>query len=99
MRGEKRARARLLLQMLDNGPGDGEAVERGGAAADFVEEDEAGGRGVIKDCGDFGHFDEEGGAAAREIVAGADTREDAVDDGQLGLARGNERADLRHEYD
>src|SRR5712675_1250265 len=85
--------------MLDYGPGDGETVEGGGAAADFVEQDQASGRGVIEDGGDFGHFNEEGGAAAGEIVTGADAREDAVDDGQLGLARGNKRADLRHEYD
>src|ERR1700731_5058467 len=93
MRGEERARAGVLLQMLDHGPGDGEAVEGSGAAANFVEQDEAGRRGVIEDGGDFAHFDEEGRAATREIVAGADAREDAVDDGQLGLARGNEEAD------
>src|SRR6267154_4746552 len=85
--------------MLDYGPSDGEAVEGGGAAADFVEQDQAGGRGVIEDGGNFRHFDEEGGAAAGEIVAGADPREDAVDDGQLGLPRGNEAADLRHQDD
>jgi len=27
----------VLLKMLDDGPRDGEAIERGGAAADFVE--------------------------------------------------------------
>ncbi len=85
--------------MLDDGPSDGEAVERGGAAADFVEQNEARGRGVIEDGSDFGHFDEKCRAAAREIVASADARKDAVDDGQLGLARGNEAADLGHQDD
>src|SRR5258708_35823399 len=99
VRGEEGAGASVLLQMLDDGPGDGEAVEGGGAAADFVEQDEAGGCGVIQDGGDFGHFYEEGGAAAGEIVAGANAREDAIDDGKLGLARGNEGADLRHQDD
>ncbi len=99
MRGEERACARVLLQMLDYGPGDGEAVEGGGAAADFVEQNEAGWRGVVENGGDFAHFDEERGAAAGEIVACANAREDAVDYGQLGLARGHERADLRHEDD
>src|SRR5260370_23216761 len=98
MRGEERAGACVFLQMLDDGPSDGEAVERGGAAANLVEQHEARGRGVIEDGSDFGHFDEERRAAAREIVAGADAREDAVDNGQLGLARGNEAADLRHQY-
>ena len=92
--GEERAGAGVFLEVLDDGPGDGEAVEGGGAAADFVEEDEARGRGVIEDAGDFAHLDEERGAAAGEIVAGTDAREDAVDDGELGLARGNERAGL-----
>src|SRR5712691_11511377 len=97
--GEKRARARVLLEMLDDGPGDGETVKRGGAASDFVEKHEARGRGVIQDGGDFAHFDEESGAPAGQIVAGADAREDAVGDGQLRLARGDERAHLRHEED
>src|ERR1700686_10999 len=77
MRGEEGAGAGVLLEMLDDGPGDGEAIEGGGAAADFVEEDEACGRGVMEDGGDLAHFDEEGGAAAGKIIAGADAGEDA----------------------
>src|ERR1700736_2460834 len=65
MGGEKRARARMFLQVFDDGPGDGQAVERGGAAADFVKQYEARGRGVIQDGGDFAHFHEKSGAAAR----------------------------------
>ena len=99
VRGEEGASASVLLQMLDDGPGDREAVEGGGAAADFVEEDEAGGSGVVEDAGDFAHFDEEGGAAAGEIVGGADAGEDAVDQRELGLAGGNEGAHLRHQRD
>ena len=97
--GEEGAGASVFLEMFDDGPGDGEAVEGGGAAADFVEEDEAGGRGVMEDGGDFAHFDEESGAAAGEIVAGADAGEDAVGDRELGLARGNEGAHLGHQDD
>jgi hypothetical protein len=48
VRGEERARPSVLLKMLDDGPGDGEAIERGGAAADFVAEAETSGRGVIQ---------------------------------------------------
>src|SRR4051812_32037730 len=97
MRGEKSAGTRVFLQMLDYGPGDGEAIEGGGAAADFVEKYETGGCRVVEDGGDLTHFNEEGGAAASEIIAGADAREDAIDDGQLGLPRGNKAADLRHQ--
>src|SRR5438105_9144495 len=99
MGGEERAGAGVLLQMLDYRPGDREAVEGGGSAANFVEEDEARRRGVIEDAGDFAHFDEEGGAAASEIVGGADAGEDAIDDGKPGLAGRDEAAHLRHKGD
>jgi len=99
MRGEERARASVLLEMLDDGPGNGKAVKGGGAAADFVEKDEACRRGVMEDGGDFAHFDEESGAAAGEIIGSTDAGEDAVGDGQLGLARGNEGTHLSHEND
>src|SRR3989442_12544783 len=85
--------------MLDDGPGDGKAVERGRAAADFVEKDQARGSGVIEDGRDFTHLNEKRGTPASEIVAGADAREDAVGDGQSGLASGNEGAHLSHEDD
>ena len=97
VRGEKGARARVPLKMLDDGPRDGETIEGGGAAADFIEEYEAGGCGVIEDGGDLAHLDKKSGAAAGKIVAGADAGEDAVGDGQFGLARGNEGAHLCHE--
>src|SRR5690349_390066 len=99
MGGEKRACASVLLEMLDDSPGDGEAIERGSAAAHLVKQDKAGRSGVIKNGGDFAHFDKKRGAAAREIVARANARKYAVGDGKLGLARGNERAHLRHEND
>ena len=57
VRGEKSARARVLLQMLDDGPGDGKAVKRCGAAADFIEKHEARWRGVMQDGGNFAHLD------------------------------------------
>src|SRR5260370_25811129 len=47
MRGKQRARTRVLLQMLDDGPGDGKAVKRGRAAADFIEKDQACVSGVV----------------------------------------------------
>ncbi len=53
----------------------------------------------VENGGDFAHLDEKRGAAAREIVGGADAREDAVDERQARLRGGNEAADLRHEDD
>ena len=56
MRGEKSARARVLLQMLDDGPSDGKAVKSCRAAADFIEKHEARWRSVMQDGGNFAHF-------------------------------------------
>ena len=53
----------------------------------------------MEDGGDFAHFDEEGGAAAGEIVAGPDAREDAIGEREAGAARGHERAHLGHQDD
>src|SRR5260370_34749109 len=53
VRGEERARAGVLLEMLDNGPGDGKTIERGCSAADFIEENEACRSRVIQDGRDF----------------------------------------------
>ena len=96
---KKRARASVFLQMFDNGPGNREAVERGGAAADFIQQNETGGSSVSEDAGDFAHFHEKSGAAAREIITCANARENAVGDGKLGLARGNKTTHLRHQND
>ena len=47
----------------------------------------------------LGHLDHEGRLAAGEVVARADTREDAVDHADARALGGHERADLRHERD
>ena len=47
--GEERARADALVQVLDDGPGEREAVVGAGAAADFVEQDKAARRGCVED--------------------------------------------------
>src|SRR5208282_5338863 len=98
MRGEQRASAGVLLQVLDDSPGDGKTVKRRGTTSHFVEKDKTRGSRVMQDGCDFAHLDEKCGAAAREIIAGADAREDAVGDGKLGLASRNEGAHLRHQY-
>src|SRR6267143_4174927 len=99
MGGEERARADVFLKMLDNRPGDGETVKRGGAAAHFIEKNKTCGSGMGENGGNFAHFDEKSRAATREIVARTNARENAVGDGKLGLTRGHERAHLRHQDD
>ena len=61
-----------------------------GAAADFIEHDQAARRGGVQNDGGLGHLHHERGTAAREIVGRADAREDAIDDGQHGRVGGNE---------
>ena len=90
---------RGVVQVLDDGPGDGNSVEGAGAAADFVEDDQGGGGGVVEDVGGFLHLDHEGGAAADEVVAGADAREDAVDDAHAQGIGGDESTHLGHDDD
>ena len=88
-----------VVQVLGDGPGDGEAVIGGRAAADLVEDDQRVVGGVVEDVGGLAHLDHEGGLAAREVVAGADAGEDAIDEADARLAGGDAAADLRHEGD
>ena len=101
MRREERPRldAGLVVQVLRHGPRDGDAVEGRGAAADLVQDDERARRGVVEDVGRLLHLDEEGRAAAREVVGRADAREDAVDEPDAGGVGGDEAAGLREDGD
>ncbi len=94
VRGEQRlgARARVRRQVFGDGPRDAETVERGRAAADFVEHDEASRRGEVQDRRRLLHLDHERRVPARDVVRGADAREDAIDERQLRLPRRHERA-------
>ena len=100
MRGEERAAAILgIVQVLDHRPGDGEAVEGRGAAADLVEDDERARAGLVQDRGGLDHLHHEGGAAAREIVGGADAGEERVDHADMRGFRRHEGARLRQDGD
>ena len=82
VRGEHGAAAVGFVQMLGHRPGDGEAVERRGAAADFIEHHERARAGLVQDGGGLDHLGHERRTAAREIVGCADAREDAIDDAE-----------------
>jgi hypothetical protein len=97
--GEEGAAAVRLVEVLDDGPGDREAVVGGGAAADLVEDDEAAGCREVQDRGGLDHLDHEGRAAAGEVVGGADAGEQAVDDADAGAGGGDEAAGLGEEGD
>ena len=95
MGGEQRPAAIDVMEMLDRRPGDRQAVEGRGAAADLIEDDEGALARLVEDGGGLDHFDHEGRAAARQIIGGADAAEQAVDDADARFCRGNEGAHLR----
>ena len=68
VRREQRAAAVDLVQMLERRPGDRQAVEGRGAAADLVEDHKAARPGLVQDRRGLDHLDHEGRAAARQIV-------------------------------
>src|ERR1044072_2197554 len=99
--GEERLRRMLrrVVQMLRDGPGDGEAVEGRRAAPNLVEEDERTRSGVVEDGGRLSHLDHEGRAASGEVVRSSDACPDAVEDGQARMFGGHERAHLCEQTD
>ncbi len=101
MGGEEGLAAELsrIVEILHDGAGDRQPVECARSTADLVEHDEASRRCVGEDVGGFEHLHHERALAGRDVVLGADAREDAVDDANAGLVGGNERSDLGHERD
>ena len=89
----------LRVDVLDHGPGQGQAVVGRRAAADLVEDDEAARRGGVEDHGGLGHLHHEGGAAARQVVGGADAGEDAIDDRAAGGLGGHKGTHLGQDGD
>jgi len=63
MRGEECAALVHLVQVFERGPGDGQAVVGGGAAADFVKDHQRTVVRLVQDRGGFDHFDHKGRAA------------------------------------
>ena len=86
--GEQRAAAVDLVQVLDHRPGDREAIEGRGAAADLVQDHEALRRRLIEDRRGLDHLDHEGRAAARQIVRRPDAREQPIDHADLARSAG-----------
>ena len=87
------------VEVFDSGPGYGQAVIGGCAASDFVEQDQRARRRGVQNRRGFGHLDHEGRAASGQVVAGANAREDAVDDSEARGACRDEGAHLRHDHD
>ena len=98
MRGKERLGPAGGVDVFDHRPRDGETVIGRGAAANFIQQDQRARRGRIEDRRRLGHFHHESGAAARQIVAGADAGKDAVHHRQPRRTRRNKAAHLRHQH-
>src|SRR5260370_3728123 len=78
MRREESAAAVDLVQILKSGPGDREAAEGRGAAADLVENDKGTRARLLQDRRGLDHLDHKRRPAARQIAAGAHPAEEAI---------------------
>ena len=99
MRGEQRQRLVLLHQMPGNGPGQRQAVEGRGAAADLIHQHQAVRPGVVQDVGRFGHLHHESRAPAGEVVRGANAGEDLIDRPQREGGCRYKTAAMRQQHD
>ena len=100
VRREQDLRARPpLVEVLGDRPRDREAVERRRAPPDLVEQDEAPRRRVPQDGRRLGHLHQERALAAREVVLGADPREDPVHHADPRAPGRHEAPDLGQEHD
>ena len=99
MCGEEGLRPNDLRDVLDHGPGDAEAVEGRGTAADLIEDQQRLRRRIPEDIRHLVHLHHEGRLTGREVVARADPREDTIADRDIRMARRHEGADARHQHD
>src|SRR5947207_409177 len=84
----------LVVQMLDNRPGEAQAIERAGATTDFVQHDQASRGGIVENIGRLAHFYHERGLPARQIITGPDASEYTVDQVNPGLCCWDKRAGM-----
>ena len=100
MCGEQRLCPELLCvsDMLDNRPGDREAVVGGCPAPDLIENQKRVLRRLAENIRHLAHFHHEGGLAARQIVRGTDPRENAVDNSDIRRSGRDKAPDLRHQH-
>ncbi|OPZ97911.1 MAG: hypothetical protein BWY71_01435 [Planctomycetes bacterium ADurb.Bin412] len=84
--------------MLRNRPRQRQPVIGARPPADLVQDHQRPLRGVVDDVGRLGHLHHEGGLAPRQFVAGADPRENPIDQPDLGAFGRDETARLRQQH-
>ena len=99
MGGEQRPRTVDVVQVLDAGPSDGEAVIGGGAAADFIQNHQAARPSTVENGRRFHHFHHEGGAPPRQIVGRPHPREKTVHHAHARAFRWHEETSMGHHRD
>ena len=95
VRGEQREGAHFGGQVAGHGPGERQAIEGAGAAADLIHQYEAALGGVVQDVGGFGHLHHKRRAATGQIIAGANAGVDAIERADGGLRSRYVAADVR----
>jgi len=98
---EQRAGAQIapVRNIFDDRPGNRQAVVGAGAAADFVEDQQASGCRLAEDLTDFIHLDHEGRLAGSKVIRGADPGEKLVHDADDRFASRHMTADLGQDDD
>ena len=98
MRREEREGTDFRSQMTCCGPSERQSIKSTRAAPDLIHQHETTRCRVVQDIRRFGHLDHEGGPAAREIIAGADTCEDPIDRADDRAFGGNMAADVSEQH-
>ncbi len=93
--GEEGARADALADVLQRSAGDGQTIGGAGAPANFIQDEQGAGGGLVQDGGGLHHLGHERGVPARQVILRADAREDAVHQANAGVRRRHPGADLR----
>src|SRR5882762_6377683 len=97
MRCKKCLGADLVVKVFNDAPGQTQTIKGASATTDFVKNDEAARRGVVKDVRSLAHFHHKCGLSAREIIAGSYARENTVDQAYLRLCCRDEGPGVRQQ--
>ena len=97
MGGEQRVAAILFQQMTCDGIGQRQAIEGGGAASDFIYQNQTILGRVVQDVGRFRHLYHKGGTTAGEVIRRTDARKNLVNFAQHDFICRNKAAAVREQ--